>query len=103
MAATQMGGCGFWNGLGSTSRGGTCQNLPSQENKPFSQIFGTMRQRLFPHLARLARIDAHAGLLIGGGAAGAEVHTPVRQMIDHGHPFRHPYGVMIRQDHHSEP
>ena len=62
-----------------------------------------MAQGFFPHLARITGVDAHAGLLIGGGAAGAKVHTPVGQMIDHGHALGHTYGVMVWQDDDPEP
>src|SRR5437867_11923296 len=41
-AATQMAGCGFWYGLGRTSRGGTCQKRPSHSNRPSSHILGIM-------------------------------------------------------------
>ena len=41
-AASQMGGWGFWNGLGRTCREGTCQKRPSQENQSDSQILGIM-------------------------------------------------------------
>src|SRR5256885_17075052 len=53
-AATQIGGCGFWYGLGRTSRGGTVQNWPSHENRPSSQIRGIIRSDS-SHIARVFR------------------------------------------------
>ncbi len=52
--ARYIRGCGFWNGFGSTWRGGTFQNFPSQENSSDCQIFGSMVIDS-SHIARVSR------------------------------------------------
>ena len=47
-------GCGFWSGFGSTRRGGTFQNLPSQENSSDCQILGSIVIDS-SHMARVSR------------------------------------------------
>ncbi len=60
------------------------------------------RQGLLPHLPGVPGIDAHARLLVGGGPPRAELHTAPGELVHHGHPLGHPYGVMVGQDHHAE-
>ena len=67
--------------------------------------FGNHGQRFFPHVAGVAWVDAHARLLVGRRASGAEVNPAAGHVVDHGNPFRHSYGVVVREndDAESEP
>ena len=61
------------------------------------------RQRLAPHIPRIARIHAQPQLLIGVGSPRPELHAPVRQLIHHRHPLRYPDRMRVRQNGHAEP
>ena len=60
------------------------------------------RQRLFPHRARVARVDAHADLLVRRRPAGAELDPAPRQVIDHRHALGHAHGMVVGKNHHAE-
>ena len=64
--------------------------------------FGQHGYSFIPALSGLTRVDALTDLFVGVGAAGAHFHAAVGQLVDHGHPFRHPYGMVVGQDGHSE-
>jgi hypothetical protein len=51
VAATHIGGCGFWIGFGITSRSGILKNLPSWLNVSFIHIFG-IAATASSHIAR---------------------------------------------------
>jgi len=51
----------------------------------------------------VARIDAHAHLLVGGRSSGAELDAAAGHVVDHRHPLGHPHRVVVGQDHDAEP
>ena len=53
LQATQSGGCGFWNGLGTTLRAGIWRNSPSQPAKGSSTIILVAASMWSSHCARL--------------------------------------------------
>lgn len=59
-------------------------------------------QRLFPHRAHVARIDAHADLLVGRGASGSELDALARHVIHHRHALGHANGMVVGKDDDAE-
>ena len=51
--ATHSGGCGRWNGLGTTLRGGICSHGPSQPAKGSSTIIRVAASMWSNHWSRL--------------------------------------------------
>ena len=57
---------------------------------------------LVPAVAGLAGVDALAQLLVGIGAASAELHPPVGELVNHSGPLGDADGVVVGQDGHAE-
>src|SRR5262249_43291481 len=72
---------------------------------PFEFVGGPdLRQHgdgLFPQAARVPGIDAQAGLLIGVGAARAQLDAAIGELVQYGHTLGDTHRVMIWQDAHA--
>ena len=93
-------GCGCWKGLGNTRRLGTSSAGLSTRIHPRSRSWAAS-DGLFPQAARVPGIDPQAGLLIGVGAARAQLDAAIGELVQYGHALGDAHGVMVGQDAHA--
>ena len=75
---------------------------PFPLEQPVLPDLGNHGERFLPHVAGVARVDAHARLLVGRRAPGAEIDPAAGHVVDHGDPFGHPNRVVVRQNDDAE-
>ena len=59
---------------------------------------GDHLQGFLPHLAGVAGVDAHAGLLVGGAASGAHIDAAVGEVVHHGDALGDAHRMVVGQD-----